>query len=308
MTPLEKLLAAATAEVGYLEKRTNANLTDKTANAGYNNFTKYAADLDALGIYNGAKNGYYWCDVFVDWLFIHTFGVTTGLAMLYQPKGGLGAGCTYSAQYFKQNGAWHTSPKAGDQIFFAYTNDGYDHTGIVTKVTATRVYTIEGNTSGGSGVVANGGGVFEKNYPKNHHQIAGYGRPNFSLIKEETPVTYTEWKKFQAQYEAEQAQKAAATWAKSAINHAKNHGIMSGDADGKFRPQSNITRQEAAQLFYNFSAIGKPASDWAAPAWQAAVAAALFDGTDPRSPLTREQLAVILGKLGLVTVTQPDET
>lgn len=300
MTPVAKLLAAATAEIGYLEKASNANLTDKTANAGYNNFTKYAADLDKLGIYNGAKNGYYWCDVFVDWLFIHTFGEKLGLAMLYQPKGGLGAGCTYSAQYFKQHGAWYTTPKAGDQIFFAYSNDGYDHTGIVTKVANNRVYTIEGNTSDSSAVVANGGGVFAKSYPLNHHQIAGYGRPNFSLIKEDTPVTYTEWKRFQAQYEAEQAKKAAADWAKSAINYAKSNGIMSGDSSGAFRPQSPITRQEVAQVFCNFAAADKPVSTWAESAWQAATAAGIFDGTSPRSPLTREQFAVILGKLGLL--------
>ena len=45
-------------EEGYLEKRTNANLDSKTDNAGYNNWTKYARDLDSLGdFYNGRKNG-----------------------------------------------------------------------------------------------------------------------------------------------------------------------------------------------------------------------------------------------------------
>lgn len=301
MTAVEKLIQTATAEVGYLEKASNANLYDKTANAGHNNFTKYAAELDKLGLYNGAKNGYYWCDVFVDWLFVHTFGAELAVKMLYQPKGGLGAACTYSARYYKQNGAWYTTPKPGDQIFFAYSNDGYDHTGIVTKVTATTVHTIEGNTSGSTAVVDNGGGVFAKSYPLTHHQIAGYGRPNFSLIKEEEPVTYAEWKKFQAQYESEQAAKSTASWAKDAISYAKTYGIMSGDADGKFRPQSSITRQEVAQTLYNFIGTGKAPSDWAADAWAAAVEAGLFDGTNPRAPLTREQFAVVLQKLGLLT-------
>lgn len=186
MSAIDKLLAVARAEVGYLEKASNSGLDSKTGNAGYNNYTKYAADLDKLGdIYNGPKNGYHWCDVFVDWCFIRAFGKDVGMHMLYQPLKGLGAGCTYSAQYFQRHGAFFKNPQPGDQIFFAYGDDGYDHTGIVTKVANGRVYTIEGNTSGGSGVVDNGGGVFEKSYPLGYYLIGGYGRPNYNLYKEE---------------------------------------------------------------------------------------------------------------------------
>ena len=75
MATIQDLLNLAQNEVGYLEKKTNSQLDDKTANAGYNNWTKYARDLDALGnFYNGKKNGYSWCDVFVDWCFVTTFG------------------------------------------------------------------------------------------------------------------------------------------------------------------------------------------------------------------------------------------
>lgn len=254
MTAVERVIAAAKAEVGYLEKRTNSQLNDKTANAGWNNWTKYAAELDKLGdIYNGAKNGYYWCDVFVDWLFITTFGKETAMKMLYQPYKGLGAGCTYSAQYYKNNGAWYTSPKAGDQIFFAYSNDGYDHTGIVVKVEGDRVYTIEGNTSGGSGVVDNGGGVFEKSYPLGYYQIGGYGRPNYSLIKEEDDemLSYEDFVKYMERYEKEKAAKPVAGWAKEAVEYVKAHKIMNGDSNGNFKAQSPITRQEVAQVMYN---------------------------------------------------------
>ncbi len=186
MNAIEKLLAVARAEVGYLEKASNSELDSKTGNAGYNNYTKYAADLDKLGdIYNGPKNGFYWCDVFVDWCFVKAFGKDLGVKMLYQPLKGLGAGCTFSAQYFQQHGAFYKNPQPGDQIFFAYGDDGYDHTGIVTKVENSRVYTIEGNTSGGSGLVNNGGGVFEKSYPLGYYLIGGYGRPNYKLYEEE---------------------------------------------------------------------------------------------------------------------------
>ena len=87
MRPVERLLATARAEIGYIEKDTNAQLDDKTANAGDGNWNKYARDLDALGVvYNGKKNGYAWCDIFTDWCFIQTFGLELGLKLLCQAK------------------------------------------------------------------------------------------------------------------------------------------------------------------------------------------------------------------------------
>ena len=187
MTAQEKLLATAQAEIGYLEKKTNAQLDDKTANAGSGNWTKYARDLDGLGsIYNGRKNGFYWCDVFVDWCFITTFGEALGMDLLCQAYQGLGAGVKYSANYYKKNGQFHTSgPQPGDQIFFyGSSTSSWVHTGLVEKVEGGKVYTIEGNTSGASGVVSNGGGVVRKSYALNYSKIAGYGRPDWSLVKE----------------------------------------------------------------------------------------------------------------------------
>ena len=198
MTAVEKLLSIARAEIGYLEKASNSNLDSKTENAGFANYTKYARDLDKTDFYNGKKNGYDWCDIFVDWCFYTAFGFDIALQMTYQPKKGTGAGCTYSAQFYKNNGKFFTSnPQPGDQIFF--TDDGGKssyHTGIVEKVENGRVYTIEGNTSSVAGVVENGGTVRDKSYPLGASYIGGYGRPNYSLYVEETvpevkPVTPT---------------------------------------------------------------------------------------------------------------------
>ena len=195
MTAVERLLAVAAGEIGYLEKKSNAQLDDKTANAGSNNYTKYARDLDAIsGFYNGKKQGCAWCDMFVDWCFVTAFGVETALRMTGQKMGGLGAGCTYSASYYKAVGRWFTSaPQVGDQIFF--TKDGgktSNHTGIVVKADGSRVYTIEGNTSSAAGVVANGGAVAEKSYLLTYKNIYGYGRPDWSLVKEEWDMTKDE--------------------------------------------------------------------------------------------------------------------
>lgn len=183
MTAVERVIATAKAEEGYLEKATNANLDSKTANAGSGNWTKYARDLDLLGVYNGKKNGYAWCDMFVDWCFVTTFGLATAWAMTFQAMKGLGAGCTYSAQYYRNKGRFDKNPKAGDQIFF--TNDGgktSNHTGLVVAVDNTYVYTIEGNTSSLAGVVANGGCVRQKSYKKTYANIYGYGHPDYSLV------------------------------------------------------------------------------------------------------------------------------
>lgn len=176
------VIALAESEVGYLEKKTNANLDSKTANAGTNNYTKYARDLDAIpGFYNGKKQGYPWCDVFFDWLMVKSFGAEVAKDMIGQPDKSYGAGCGYSAKYYKAKGRFFTKdPKPGDQIFFWNSSKTeVAHTGLVYKVDSTKVYTIEGNTSGASGVIANGGGVCRKSYKLSYGRIYGYGRPAY---------------------------------------------------------------------------------------------------------------------------------
>lgn len=174
----KKVIAVAMNEVGYLEKRTNSQLYDKTSNAGTNNYTKYANDIDTKypNFYNGKKNGYAWCDVFVDWCMIQAFGVDNAKRILNQPDKSMGAGCDYSAKYYKQAGRFYSFPQVGDQIFFGSAGN-VQHTGLVYAVDRYKVYTIEGNTSGASGVIANGGGVCKKSYSLGYSRIYGYGRP-----------------------------------------------------------------------------------------------------------------------------------
>ena len=178
----KRVIAIAQAEIGYLEKKTNSQLDDKTANAGSGNYTKYARDLDAIAnFYNGRKNGFDWCDVFVDWCFVAAFGAEKAKQLLCQPDKSCGAGCLYSANYFKVLGQFHTvNPKPGDQIFFWNSGKtGVAHTGLVCKVDSRYVYTVEGNTSSATGVVANGGCVAQKQYALGNGRIYGYGRPAY---------------------------------------------------------------------------------------------------------------------------------
>ena len=174
---IKAVVDLANAEVGYHEKASNANLDDPTGNSGGANWTKYARDLDALpDFYNGKKNGYAWCDIFVDWLFVKTFGEEKGRQMLYQPEQSAGAGCLYSAGYYKQANAFHrTNPMVGDQIFFSYSAGEYSHTGIVVDVNGNTITTVEGNTSDSVG---------RRTYETSNRSIAGYGTPDWSLAVE----------------------------------------------------------------------------------------------------------------------------
>ena len=173
MNAVEQLLITTQKEVGYLEKKSNKDLDSKTANAGSNNYTKYARDLYP------SLQGQAWCDMFVDWCFVQTFGQVSTRQLI----GGFSAYTPTSAQSYKNQGRYHkTNPQPGDQIFFR-NSSRICHTGIVKKVTANLVYTIEGNTGSGASVIANGGGVWEKSYPLSYSQIDGYGRPDWSLVE-----------------------------------------------------------------------------------------------------------------------------
>lgn len=174
---IEKVLDLARSEIGYHEKASNSQLDDPTANSGGANWTKYAAFIDSSpDFYNGKKNGYAWCDVFVDYLFVKSFGFDVGRRMLCQPLNSAGAGCLYSAQYYKSAGRWHkNAPNPGDQIFFSYSAGEYSHTGILEEVNGDTITTIEGNSSDSVG---------RRSYNIGNLSIVGYGTPNWKLVED----------------------------------------------------------------------------------------------------------------------------
>ena len=171
---IDLVISIASNQIGYHEKASNADLDDPTANYGNKNYTVFARDMDAIsGFYNGRKQGVAWCDLFVDWCFVQAFGPETGRKIVRQPKKSSGAGCTSSATYYKNANAFYSDPQKGDQIFFhASDGNGYGHTGIVEKVTASKVYTIEGNSNDQ---------VARRSYNLTDAKIGGYGRPKWEL-------------------------------------------------------------------------------------------------------------------------------
>lgn len=187
---VDKVLAIAKAEVGYLEKKNGdaRYLYNKRANAGYNNYTKYGKEMHeiypAVMDYPAA-----WCDCFVDWCFYKAYGVATAKSLL---DGNFDDYTVASALMYKNHNAWYTNnPKVGDQVFFKNSRGGICHTGLVIAVDNLYVYTIEGNTSAALGVVANGGGVAQKKYALNYSRIAGYGRPKYDTSTSSTSSNTT---------------------------------------------------------------------------------------------------------------------
>ena len=156
---VQELIGYALSQVGVAE-------TPKGSNKN-----KYALMIDTQfpDFYNGKKNGYAsWCDIFVDACFLTCFGEEETHRLLCQPKKSCGAGCKFSAGYFKDKKQFDNNASVGDQIFF-YDNKGeINHTGIVYKVEGDYVYTVEGNS---------GDEVKTHRYAASNKKIAGYGHP-----------------------------------------------------------------------------------------------------------------------------------
>ena len=182
MTAIDRLIATAEAEIGYLEKKSNKDLDNKTANAGSANYTKFNRDLKAwTGV--GSLNAQ-WCQAFVDWVFITAFGLELAKKLIYTWTNYTPTGSNAFKKrdrYIKRGSG---KPKRGDVIYFYSTSKGrIGHVGIVYKVTSSTVYTIEGNTSGASSLVTNGGGVKKKSYSLTSSYIDGYGSVDYSAIE-----------------------------------------------------------------------------------------------------------------------------
>ena len=108
---------------------------------------------------------------------------------------------------------------------------------------------------------------------------------------------------------------SAAHWAKTPIAWAESTGVVDGYEDGTFRPENAVTRQEFAQMMYNYAKYkgydltaqgdlaqfpnGDSVQEWAVPAMTWANGNALINGHDdgtlePGGSTTRAQAASIL--------------
>lgn len=167
---VEKVIKIAKNEIGYLEKKSNSQLDSKTANAGSNNYTKYWRDVKS------SYQGQPWCAAFVSWCFMKAFGLNKAKKLLkHWPY----VYCPTLGQLFTKN----ANPKVGDIVIF-YHNGTFTHTGIVTAVNGDRFYTVEGNTSGASGIIANGGGVCAKSYLNSQMPGTKFCTPDWNIVSD----------------------------------------------------------------------------------------------------------------------------
>ena len=149
---------------GYLEKKTAEYLDDFKKNAGYNNYTMFARDVDNWG--QPGCQAQPWCAEFQFWKLVKVIGITNALKVM----GGGFYNCQSVKAWAKKQGTWHTTPKLG--ALPIYRNGS--HIGSVNWLNASNMNANEGNTSSAPGVVANGGAVRNKTYSINDPAIDGY--------------------------------------------------------------------------------------------------------------------------------------
>lgn len=149
---------------GYLEKKSNAYLDDFKKNAGYNNYTKFARDVNSWG--QPGCQAQPWCAEYQFWKLVKVLGITKALKIM----GGGFYNCQSITRHAKANGTWHSTPKDGALIIFRNGS----HVGSVRSFDFSKVHTNEGNTSSAAGVVANGGAVRNKSYAISDPAIDGY--------------------------------------------------------------------------------------------------------------------------------------
>lgn len=152
----QKLINIAIGEIGN-------NVADKT-------HEKYAIAM-------GNPTDWAWCGMFVTWCSNQAGFVDSGIMPSYQH-------CSVGISFYQGKNEFHLAssgytPKPGDIAFFG--NGGNDHTGIVEKVDANYIYTIEGNTSceGEATKLCKGSnGVSRKTRPR-VGWVYGYGSPAY---------------------------------------------------------------------------------------------------------------------------------
>ena len=243
MSAIDKLIQIANAEVGYLEKSSNSQLDSKTANAGTANYTKYWRDIKPE--YQGQP----WCACFVTWCFVNAFGKNNAQKLLkHYPY----VYCPTIANLFTLN----ANPKVGDIVIFKH-NGTFTHTGIVTSVNGDYFTTIEGNTNGGSTIIANGGGVCRKSYYNSNLPGTKFCTPDWSIVEESEDLTMSQYNELKELIEKQSAEIAdlkninqqlvnvvqttmvydyvddnMPDWARTAVQAAMDCGAVQGDEKG----------------------------------------------------------------------------
>ena len=121
---ITKLIEQALSWNGYLEKKSNRDLDNFTANAGNKNYTCFARDYK---LHTGQSlQGQPWCAMFVSEVFVQAFGLEAARRLL---GGDLYHYCPTGVAQLKKAGRWSRTPEPGAVIFFTNGQRSH-HTGI----------------------------------------------------------------------------------------------------------------------------------------------------------------------------------
>jgi len=162
-----RVVEIARGYIGYREKASGRDLDSKTANAGRANYTKFNKRMHDVQPSNMDYPAA-WCDAFVDACVLEAAGGDVDAAK-YVLCGDFDDYTVASADLYRRAGRFDKAPKYGDQVFFKNAG-GINHTGIVTRVTAAKIETVEGNS---------GNQVAAHSYLRVSPKIAGYGHPRY---------------------------------------------------------------------------------------------------------------------------------
>ena len=167
-------------------------------------------------------SSYPWCMAFVQWIFAQA-----GKKLPYTT-----ASCSALLNWYRKNqpACGVNSPPPGDLGIY-----NFGHPGIVEAAGSGTITAIEGNTSPGSaGSQSNGGMVCRRT--RKTSAVTAYIRPNCE--KEEKPMDNN----------PSPAHKEAVEW-------ARKHKILNGNAQGDWMLSQPVTRQQLCSILYNYHKI-----------------------------------------------------
>ena len=259
---IDTLIKIEEEEVGYLEKKSNAQLDSKTANAGYNNYTKYWRDINKWGLFSYSSDwaggpDWSWCAGLQTWCFVKAFGKDNAKKLLLHLPF---ISCYNMGEKAKTK--LTSTPKKGDIVLFSKSGV-FKHTGLVYNVDTSYVYTIEGNTGSASGVVANGGAVAKKKYALSTMKSAGHKffSPDYSIVVSDTASsTVSTTKKPTAQSSISSVDNTSSTTmiinTKKDPLRCRNTASISGTIVGKFAKGATVTLLEKTNASF-YKVTGK---------------------------------------------------
>lgn len=194
-----------------------------------NLYNKYAQDLDAIpGFYNGKKNGYDWCCIFVDWCQYMFLG--PDIFWKFIPHYQTGAGVKYAELGYKWFNRIFNIPEPGDEMFiYNSSSNVWLHTGIVTSGCENGKFTtIEGN--------------FANSVATCRYPLSGYMGNEFVFGR----PAWDEIEKYKKGTDGMNETELAKTW-------AVENGLIIGDGGGNYYWDSPCTREQVATILYRLT-------------------------------------------------------